>query len=198
MKVFFTGNSPYARRARLAARASGLGVEEVDVAPLTSPDSLVRQKGPGGKVPAMEMDSGAFVCETLLITNYLNQQSGGRLMPTEPAEADAAMELEGIGSLLMDSLFLRSHEKRREAGEKSQAVIDKEAERAARCYDALEARLAGAPATLNLGTIAAVSCLGYADWRHADDNWRQGRDGLAKWYDAMHEIADVEATKPEM
>ena len=31
MKLFYTQNSPYARRARLAARASGLGIEEVDI-----------------------------------------------------------------------------------------------------------------------------------------------------------------------
>ena len=196
MKLYYTGNSPYARRARLAARASGLGVEEVDVAPLAAADNIIRGKGPGAKVPGLETDDGAYMCETLLITNYLNQKSGGRLTPSDPKAAEAALELEGIGSLLMDSLFTRSHEKRREGSERSEAEIEKEAGRAARCYDALTAKLSGAPAEVNSATIAAVAALGYADWRHADDNWRQGRDGLAKWFDAMHENADVAETKP--
>lgn len=197
MKVFYTGNSPYARRARLAARATGLGVEEVDVAPLASPDNPLRGKGPGAKVPGLETDAGTYVCETLLITSYLNAQSGGKLLPGDTAAQEAAMEVEGIGSLLMDSLFGRSHEKRRDDGEKSPALIEKESERANRCYDALDKLLAGKAPAMDLGAIAAVSALGYADWRHADDNWREGRAGLAAWYDAMHTQADVADTKPD-
>lgn len=196
MQLFHTANSPYARRARLAARASGLDVEEVDVAPLSAENHMLLQKGPGVKVPGLETDGGAYFCETLLITNYLNEQSGGRLLPADPAAAEAAREVEGVAALLMDSLFLRSHEKRRETGEKSPAVIEKEAGRAARCYDALAARLSGKPAAMDLGSIAAVAALGYADGRHPDDNWRQGRDGLAAWFDAMHKNPDVAGTVP--
>lgn len=197
MKVFFTGNSPYARRARMAARASGLTVEEVDVAPLDAADNPLKGKGPGVKVPGLETDGGAYLCETLLITNYLNQKSGGRLLPAASAAAEAAQELEGVGSLLLDSMFIRSQQLNRlPEGERSATLIDKEAERAERCYDALAKTLSGAPAELNVGTIAAVTALGYADWRLADDNWRKGRDGLAKWFDAMHELEAVEATKP--
>lgn len=197
MKVFHTGNSPYARRARLAARASGLGVEEVDVAPLDAADNPLIGKGPGVKVPGLETDGGAYVCETLLITNYLNQKSGGKLSPADPAAAEADMELEGMGSLLLDSLFIRSQQLNRLAeNERSPFLIDKEKERAARCYDALEKTLAGKPASLTAGAIAAVSALGYADWRLADDAWRTGRPGLAAWFDAMHQNKDVAATKP--
>ncbi len=192
MKVFYTGNSPYARRARLAARASGLKVEEVDVAPLDAPDNPLVGKGPGVKVPGLETDGGAYICETLLITNYLNQKSGGKLSPDE-----ADQELEGVGSLLMDSLFLRSAQLNRlPENERSPGLIAKEKDRAARCYDALEKTLAGKPAALTAGAIAAVSCLGYTDWRLADDAWRTGRPGLAAWYDAMHQNKDVAETKP--
>ena len=198
MQVFYTGNSPYARRARLAARLSGLGVSEVDVAPLDSPDNPLRAKGPGGKVPALETDSGALFCETLLITGYLNEKSGGRLVPSEPAAADAARELEGIGSLLLDSLFLRSAQLNRlPENERSPTLIAKEAERSARCYDALETRLAGKPASLDVGTISVIAALDYADWRLPGDKWRDGRPGLAAWVEAMHRNEDVAQTKPE-
>ncbi len=126
----------------------------------------------------------------------MNDLSGGKLLPSEPAAAEAVLELEGIASLLMDTLFHCSHEKRREAGEQSPAVIDKESLRARRCYDALEAKLAGQDAVINLGTIAAIAALGYADWRHADDNWRKGRDGLAAWADAMMKVPAVADTYP--
>jgi len=196
MKLFYAGNSPYARRARLSARASGLGVEEVDIAPLVRPDQPLLKKGPGGKVPALETDSGAFLCETLIITNYLNEKSGGKLLPAGDAKADAARSLEGLGSLLMDGLFIRSAEMRKEGGTPWAAMQEKEAARSARCYDALADALSGQPATLNVATIAAVSSLGYADWRLPGDDWRKGRQGLSAWYDAMHTLEDVEVTKP--
>jgi glutathione S-transferase len=197
MKLYYSGNSPYARRVRLAARLSGLGIEEMDASPLAVVNHPLLQKGPGGKVPGLETDAGTYICETLLITNYLNQQSGGRLTPQDSKAAEANLALEAVGSLLMDSLFTRSAEKRREAGENSPGVIEKEAARAARCYDALESQLGGQPADLNLGTIAAVSALGYADWRHAEDDWRQGRDGLATWFDAMMRHEMVAETHPD-
>ena len=73
---------------------------------------------------------------------------------------------------------------------------EKEAARASRCYDALDIRLAGQSATLHLGTIAAVASLGYADWRHPDDDWRQGRDGLKAWFEEMMQNPAVAETKP--
>ncbi|MEK9905328.1 MAG: glutathione S-transferase N-terminal domain-containing protein [Rhodospirillales bacterium] len=197
MKVFYTGNSPYARRARLAARVSGLGVEEVDVAPLDAADNPLRNKGPGVKVPGFETDTGAYFCETLLITNYLNEKSGGKLFPSDPVAADKAREVEGIGSLLLDSLFIRSQQLNRlSENERSPSLIAREAERAGRCYDALNKALDGKEASLDAGAIAVVCALGYADWRLPEDNWRAGRSGLAKWFDAMHQKKDVESTKP--
>ena len=196
MKLYYSGNSPYARRARIAARLSELSVEEVDVSPLQVEGHFLLKHGPGVKVPGLETDSGTYLCESLIITNYLNQQARGKLMPGEGAGAEAALELEGIGSLLMDSLFVRTMENRRELDEKSPGLIKKEAARAARCYDHLDIRLSDQSATLHLGTIAAVASLAYADWRHPDDNWRQGRDGLEAWFDEMMQNPAVDETKP--
>lgn len=197
MKLFYTANSPYARRARLVARACRLEIEETDMSPLAERTEELLQHGPGAKVPGLLTDSGAYICETLLITRYLNDLAGGKLTPRDTAEADKALELEGLGSLLMDSLFARSMEKRREDGEKSQTVIDKEAARAARCYDALNDRLTHQPTVLTLGTIAVISALGYADWRHAEDDWREGRPGLKAWFNEMMVNPVVAETAPQ-
>ncbi|MEM6496991.1 MAG: glutathione S-transferase, partial [Pseudomonadota bacterium] len=58
-------------------------------------------------------------------------------------------------------------------------------------------RLAGKSAELNLGTMAVVAALGYADWRHAENDWRHGHDNLSKWFDDMMQIPDVAATHPK-
>ena len=99
-------------------------------------------------------------------------------------------------SVLMDAIYKRSKERLAEDGVPSPTVLKTETDRIARCYDALEARLSGQPVTFNLATIAAVSALGYANWRGADDNWREGRDGLSAWYDAMMQNRDVAESAP--
>ena len=69
MKLFYSGNSPYARRPRMAIREGGLmdKVEEVDVAQSDDRVALLLEYGPGAKVPGLLTDSGAFLCETLVI-----------------------------------------------------------------------------------------------------------------------------------
>ena len=184
MKLFHTGNSPYARRARLAAREAGLAVEEIDLQPRDKNIERLLAQGPGGKVPVLMTDSGASLCESLIITRYLNDVSGGKLMP---ADADAALvetELESLGSVLMDSLFVRSRERNARAPEvQSEAVVELERERARRTYDALEARVAAGSTDVTCGSIAVVSALGYADWRQPGDEWRNGRPALTAYYD---------------
>ncbi len=185
MKLFYTGNSPYARRPRLAVAEFGLGdkVELVDVAPLTDPNNILRSYGPGAKVPALETDTGAFVCETLLILRILDEASGGKFYPSEAAARGKAFQIEGVASLLMDSLFERSHENRRDPSEQSPAVIEKETGRAARCYDALEGFADDLGGPLHMGILSAAASLGYADGRHPGDKWREGRPKLAAWYE---------------
>ena len=86
MKLYYTGNSPYARRARLAVHAGGLGevVEVVDAADIGHDEHALRELGAGGKVPGLAIDDDLYLCETLVITQYLNALADGRLLPEDP------------------------------------------------------------------------------------------------------------------
>ena len=196
MKLFYVPNSPYARRTVLAVREFDLPVELIDVSPLASPDNILRDLGPGGKVPALQTDGGAFICETLLILNYLDGLSGARLYPGNAATRAVVMQIEGIASLLMDSLFTRAMENRRDYSEQSPSLLDKESERSAQCYDALEEFVAGFGVPMHMGSISTVAALGYADGRHPGDGWRDGRSKLQAWYAGMMKRPAVVATVP--
>lgn len=198
MKLYFSGNSPYARRPRIAIREAGLTgkVEEVS---LKSPEDRIKllgEMGPGTKVPALLTDNGVYLCESLIIAKFLDEVSGGKLYPKDKKERELAYQVEGVASLLMDSLFHRSHEKRRDASEQSPAEIKKEGERAQRCYDELEELLPKYEDKVHMGAMTAVASLGYADWRHPDDNWRGGRDKLAAWFEKIMQRPAMDETKP--
>ena len=198
MKLLYTGNSPYARRVRVALREAGLmrQVEEVDIAPREEHLDELLAHGPGGKVPVLVTDTGQSLCESLVICTYLNTLSAGKLYPKAHVELEAALRIEGLASVLLDSLFVRSRENRRDDAEKSQAVIDLEADRAARCYDALEALGSGLKAPAHNGLYSVVVALGYANWRHAGDCWRANRPGLSDCYDELMQRESLASTAP--
>lgn len=193
MKLFYTQNSPYARRARLAARASGLGIEEVNIGSMRAGGGeTMKQYGPGAKVPGLLTDSGVFLCETLIITGYICEKSSVPLMSFD----EVLLEIEGTGQVLTDALFARNEERQRPEEQASQSLIARETERIIGCYNLLDERLRGEQPDMNLAQFSAVAALGYADWRGADDNWREGRSGLAAWFKAMHQNKDVAETAP--
>jgi len=192
LKLLHAHNSPYGRRALLAARFSGLDIQELDVSKDPEARSALVAAGPSAKIPGLLLNDGTCLCETLIIGRYIDAQAPNKLMDYSPKQ----LEIEGIASVLMDATYKRSKERLAEDGVPSPTVLKTETDRIARCYDALETRLSGQPAAFNLATIAAVSALGYANWRGADDNWREGREGLTAWYDAMMQNKDVAESAP--
>ena len=197
MKLYYTGNSPYARRPRLAVLHFGLGdkVEMEDCGPLGGDDHVLRGYGPGGKVPGLLTDNGVFICETLVILNYLDEVSGGKLYPASGKAREEALALEGLAGLLMESLFYRARENRREDSERSPGYMESEGARSQRCYDALESQVDGFGSDVNMAHLSVLACLGYADWRHPGD-WRDGRPKLTAWFDRMMELPACAETKP--
>ncbi len=106
------------------------------------------------------------------------------------------MQIEGVASLLMDSLFNRAHENMRDPSEQSPGEIETEAARAARCYDALEDLVDRFSPTLDMSLVSTAASLGYADGRHPGDNWRDGRPKLTAWNETMLKRPAVADTVP--
>jgi glutathione S-transferase len=196
MKLYMSGNSPYARRARLAIRGCGL-LDQVEEIAIKGFDSLPPQS-PGNKIPILITESGAVVTECILIGRYLNDLAGDKLTPVDSESRLECLAIESVASVLMDSLFARSMEKNQRNEEtRSAAVLAKEAARSARCYDKLEEMLQDASHEIDFGSIAVIACLGYADWRNAEDEWRSDRPILKAFYDHMMTIPAFAETAPK-
>ena len=122
--------------------------------------------------------------------------SGGALYATSDPENETHLAIEGIASALMDSLFVRARENRRDPAERSPGVISMEAERARRLYDALESRAGELGERVHMDTISVGCALGYADGRHPDDAWRDGRGALAAWFEKLMQRPSMAETIP--
>ncbi len=195
MKLYLSGNSPYGRRARLAAREGGL-MDQIEEVFISSFDDLIAQ-GPGGKIPTLVTDSGVSLCESLIITRYFNDLAGGILLPQDPDEKLACLALESTASVLMDSQFVRSMEKnQRDPDLRSDVVLEREAARGQRCYDHLEELVGRESERITLASVAVISALGYANWRHPEDDWRTGRPQLTAYYDRLMARESFAETAP--
>jgi glutathione S-transferase len=96
----------------------------------------------------------------------------------------------------MDTLYFRTHEGRRDAAQQATTVKEKDAKIAMDAYDALNEASTDFGDTVNLGIIATVSALAYADWRHPGDNWRDRRSALADWFERISERPAMRLTAP--
>lgn len=195
MQLYISGNSPYARRARVAAREGDL-MDEIDETVISSFDQL-NDVGPGGKIPMLVCDDGTLLCESLIITRYLNDLAGGALLPEEASARLACLEIESVASVLMDSLFARSLENNQRAqSERSNTIYQREVARSGRCYDRLAELIDPADERVHLGSIAVVCALGYANWRAPEDQWARDRDGLNTYYERFMHRPAFAATAP--
>lgn len=197
MKLYMSGNSPYARRVRLAIRACSL-MDQVEEIAIKGFDSLPTQS-PGRKIPVLVTESGVAISECILIGRYLDELAGGKLSPTDPVERLDCLAIESVASVLMDSQFARSMEKnQRDEKTRSTVVLEKEAGRSARCYDRLNEMLEGASGDVTFASIAVISSLGYADWRNPEDEWRNNRSCLSAYFDRMMTMPMFAETAPNL
>lgn len=195
MKLYMSGNSPYARRVRIAIREAGL-IDSVQEIAIKSFDDLLAV-GPGGKIPVLVTDSGNSLCESHIIVSYLNDLSEVELLPGDPAESEQCRVVESVASVLMDSIFVRSFENnQREEEARSERVMEREQARCARCYDSLETLVDSEGDKVTVATITVIAALGYADWRAAEDEWRVGHPRLESYFERWMQRDSFAETVP--
>ena len=79
MRLYISGNSPYARKTRIVARETGL-ISQIEEITVTSLEDL-QEAGPGEKIPVLICEDGARLCESMIINAYLNELAHGQLLP---------------------------------------------------------------------------------------------------------------------
>ena len=89
MKLFVANMAPYPRRVTLYLAEKGIDIErcEVDLHAQENKGASFLEKNPTGKVPVLELDSGAFLPESAAIIEYLEE-----IYPSPPMVGATAEE----------------------------------------------------------------------------------------------------------
>jgi glutathione S-transferase len=182
MKLYYSPPSPFSRKVRIVASVLGLDERiELVVADTNNANDALRAKNPLGKIPTLELDSGACVYDSAVIVACLDQMAGGgRIIPPDGEARIAALTLEALADGVMDACILQIYEIRMRAeNERSASWVAHQRSKVLRALAYLEA---APPAEdfKHIGQIAVACALGYLDLRF-DGGWRADHPRLVAW-----------------
>ena len=188
--------SPYVRKVRVALAELGM-TDQVELVPSGGQPGTLNQEtsgnNPVGKIPALIMKDGAPLFDSRMILRYLNDVAGGGLFPAgDWAMVRRESTAEGMldaGLLLRFETFARPEEYRWDGW------IDGQWQKVSQCLAALNKDVADL-GQVDAASITAGCALGDLDFRFPDRHWREGHDGLAKWYEEFRKRPSMAATGP--
>lgn len=196
MKLIQSPASPFARKARIVIRETGLTsrVEEVNPGAVTpvSNNVSVNTMNPLGMIPALQLDDGSTLFDSTIICEYLNKVAGGSLYPADDDSYFKSRKLESLCDGILDlSVSLRYETALRPENLRWSEYVEFSNEKIERALDQLDAECENFSPTLTIGEITAACVLGYRDFRFGDINWRSSRTKLDKWFATMQQRESI-------
>lgn len=204
MKLFAALASPFVRKVRIVAMECGLD-DRIELHVLATaphqPDAALAAVNPVKKIPTLVTGDGAALYDSGVITDYLNAESGCRLVPADGPARWTAKRQEALADGLLDAAVLCRYETFVRPEEKQwDGWIDAQMGKIDGALDRMGAEVADlgdpAAAETSLGAIAFGCALGYLDFRFADKDWRAGWPALAGWFATYARRPAMQATVP--
>jgi len=203
MKLIGSLTSPYVRKVRIAAMEKHIDLEFVVDVPW-NPDTKVGEYNPLGKVPVLVQDDGATVFDSRVIVEYLDTVTPvSRLIPEGNRQRIAVKRWEALADGITDSAALIFIERaQRTPEQQSQPWVDRQMRSVMMGLEEMAEELGEKKYctgdAMNLSDIAVGCCLGYLDFRFADEiKWRDNHPNLAKLADRLFALEPFVETVPK-
>lgn len=199
MRLFHSPTSPFVRKVSVLIHEAGLqGITLVPAAGTpVAPGTMPVDHNPLGKIPALVLPDGTALHDSRVICRYLDDLAGAGLYPAPPLLWET-LTLEATADGILEAAVLLVYESRlRPEAMRHQPWIEGQWAKIDRALDAAQSRwLPHLQGPLDMGQIALACALGYLDFRHAERDWRPGRDHLAKWYASVAQRPSFQASIP--
>jgi glutathione S-transferase len=191
MKLFYTPNSPYARKIRILLREKGLACEEVQP---SLNDAALSAINPLGKVPTLVADDQTAMFDSVVISEYLELvQPEPSLIPIDKWERVVVRKWEAIADGICDVLVAAVLELRRTPERQDGTLVERADHKVVAALKVLDAELAGHHHALGnqftLADAALVAAIGYVTLR---------RPQLLQGVQALLDYAQGHATRPSV
>jgi glutathione S-transferase len=202
MQLYFAQASPFVRKARVVALELGIA-DRIDLVEVSTtavaPDPALATANPLRKIPALVLDDGTVLFDSIVICEYLDATYGNnRLVPAAGPGRWLEKRTEAAAHGVMDAAVLIRYEQALRPPDKQwQDWIDGQVAKVTGGLDVLDQAAAGFDEAPTIGQIAAACALGYLDFRFGDLAWRDGRAALANWYARFAERPSMMASRPD-
>lgn len=194
-RLYMTPTSPFARKCCIVLRERGLEgkVAEFDTR-VRTPENEVLAVSPLGKVPTLTGPDGLVLVDSTVIAEFLDCLAGPPALHADNRDGRwRRSPAWALAEGMMESLAWRTREFRRPPEERSPSFIAYEKDRFGRVCDWLDARVPDA-AGRDMSHITYAVGLDYALYRFPDEDWRQGRPNLARWFEEESSRPAFQAT----
>ncbi|MFA6040863.1 MAG: glutathione S-transferase N-terminal domain-containing protein [Methylophilus sp.] len=205
MQLFYTVNSPYARKVRIVALEKHVDVELKEVV-LASADNPVTQYNPLGKVPVLVLNDGDAIYDSSVIVEYLdNRTPVAHLIPPDLTAKIRVRRWEALADGVCDAAVAVMLEQRRPEQQQSAEHIEKHMAKVYAGLEALDKDLLKKKwcvnETFSLADIALGCMLGYLDLRFKhlrweNKTWQDKYPSLAKHYGVLIKRPSFKQTMP--
>ena len=201
MELYYSPNSPYARKARIIIHELNLGSRVKEVAVTLPADAKLRAINPLGKIPALVLDDNSVIYDSPVICEYLDELGQGKFFPRASLFREAqgrwrALTLQALGDGLADAVVRRNQELRLPEDKRSAEVIQRQTASIEAAFAVADRASTKFPEYPTIGEIAIACAIGYLDLRVPHDGWRDRYPQLARWLETFSRYPSVEATKP--
>jgi glutathione S-transferase len=205
MQLFYSVNSPYARKARVVALECHLDLTLKEVV-LADPECPVSQYNPLGKVPVLVLNDGESLYDSTVIVEYMDiQNATTKLIPQDDVLKIKVRRWEALADGICDAAVSVMLEQRKPELQQSQAHIEKQMGKVISGLQVLDADLFKKKwcvnETFSLADVAVGCSLGYFDLRFKqmrweNKTWQEKFPNLAKYYSVLVKRPSFKQTMP--
>ena len=199
MKLVGSKTSPYVRKCRVILIERGLPYDFVEESAWNA-ETTVPRYNPLNKVPALVLDNGESIFDSVVISEYLDAISGETLIPREPEARALVRRTEALGDGLADAGITAFLERKREAARQDPAWIARQLDKVNSAINTISKEL-GRKAFLggtemNLADIACGCALFWVEVRMPEVGWRESDSVMAAWAKRLESRASFSTTRP--
>jgi glutathione S-transferase len=202
MKLIGSLTSPYVRKVRIVFSEKKVDVDLV-LENVWSPETIINQTNPLGKVPCLVLDDGGVIYDSRVIAEYADGLSPvSRLIPLDTRDRAAVKTWEALADGIMDAGILARLERTlRPAEQQSQSWIDRQMGKVETALRQMSEQL-GENAwchnnQMTLADIAVACALGYLLFRFPEVPWQTQYPNLDRLYQKfMQRVSFIETAPP--
>ncbi len=201
MKLYYTPTSPFVRKVLVTAHELGLAdrIETTLLRPSpTQTDPTLSRENPLSKIPALVLDDGTALYDSVVICEYLDHVAGGgRLLPPPSTARWDALRTQALADGILDASILVFYERLHRPQELHwSSWLEGQTQKALQGLDALDRQAPRFTDAPDLGQVAAACAIGWLEFRAPFGDLRAGREALFAWYDRFAARPSMKATAP--